>query len=130
MEKKTLTIIDLFKMVRRNNKVYLINFIVTTIIVLIIAFSLPVSYTSSVKMIPIISNGNSMGGLGAAASLMGVNLNDLGDNEDPFSIDVYPEIIQSTAFLEKLANTQVKMNDSTKVMSLSHYFLNCQKKPW
>lgn len=130
MEKKTLTIIDLFKMVRRNNKVYLINFIVTTIIAVIIAFSLPVSYTSSVKMIPIISNGNSMGGLGAAASLMGVNLNDLGDNEDPFSIDVYPEIIQSTAFLEKLANTQVKMNDSTKVMSLSHYFLNCQKKPW
>lgn len=130
MEKKTLTIIDLFKMVRRNNKVYLINFIVTTIIVLIIAFSIPVSYTSSVKMIPIISSDKSMGGLGAAASLVGVNLSNFAENEDPFSIDIYPEIIQSTVFLQKLANTQVKMNDSTKIMSLSDYFLNCQKKPW
>lgn len=130
MEQKTLTIIDLFNLLKRNNKVYLINFIVTTIIVLIIAFSLPVSYTSSVKMIPIISSDKSMGGLGAAASLVGVNLGNFAENEDPFSIDIYPEIIQSTVFLQKLANTQVKMNDSTKVMSLSHYFLNCQKKPW
>lgn len=130
MEQKTLTIIDLFNLLKRNNKVYLINFIVTTIIVLIIAFSIPVSYTSSVKMIPIISSDKSMGGLGAAASLVGVNLGNFAENEDPFSIDIYPEIIQSTVFLQKLANTQVKMNDSTKIMSLSDYFLNCQKKPW
>lgn len=130
MEQKTITIIDLLKMVKHNKKAYLINFFVTTVVALIIAFSLPLRYTSSIKMIPIISNGNSMDGLSAAASMMGVNLNGMGDNEDPFSIDIYPEIIQSTVFLEKLAHTQVKMNDSIKKMPLSSYFLNYQKKPW
>lgn len=130
MEQKTITIIDLINLVKHNKKAYLINFFVTTIFALIIAFSLPVRYTSSIKMIPIISNGNNMDGLSAAASMMGVNLNGMGDNEDPFSIDIYPEIIQSTVFLEKLANTQVRMNDSIKKMPLSCYFLNYQKKPW
>lgn len=130
MEQKTITIIDLFNLIKRNNKAYLINFIVTTIFALIIAFSIPVSYTSSIKMIPVISNGSSMDGLSAAASVMGVNLNGMGNNDDPFSIDIYPEIIQSTVFLDKLSKTQVKMNDSIRKMSLSDYLLNNQKEPW
>lgn len=130
MEQTTFSIITILRIIKKNLKAYIIGISTITFLVGIYAFSLPNVYTSSVKMVPEISNNNGLEGLSSAASLMGVNINGMGNTEDPFSADLYPEIVHSFKFLNNLSKTKVQLNDGKSNIKLEAYLTNFQKKPW
>ena len=129
MERK-FNIDSLFRLILREKKVYAITIGLTTVFAIIVAFSLPKEYTSTVKIAPELSNGTGLDGLSTAASLIGANLKGLGDNNDAFLPDLYPEIIHSTGFLERLSKAKVISQDGILNVSLADYMMHHIKRPW
>jgi len=101
---------------------------IALIVAIVVAFSIPKTYTTKVILAPESNsaNGSSMGQL---ASLAGINLN-AQDMRD-LSPDVYPSIINSTPFLMGLFDIPVKDSKMQINTSLYDYLGNkYQKKAW
>lgn len=102
---------------------------------LVIGFSIPRSYVTSMKLAPENTAGsNSGGGVAGLAAMAGFNLNQ-GSGIDGITMDVYPEIVKSTPFLLEFAEIQVtltpkKKSDPAVRMTLFEYVTEHQKKPW
>jgi uncharacterized protein involved in exopolysaccharide biosynthesis len=96
-----------------------------TIIGIIFAFSYPISYKSSVTLLPESSRPttNLAGLLSPISSLAGVNLNDL-DEQEGISTEIYPYIIDSYPFLIHLMNESFEFKEINKTLTLFEYFEN------
>ncbi len=129
-ETKELDLLELFNKVWKARKRVIKAGIIGGAIGIVIAFSLPKLYMSSVKVAPEQTSDN--GSLGAAAGIASMFGVGGGANEDGLGVMLYPEIIKSTPFLMEFANieVQIKDGDGSKSMPLHEYMLNEQKKPW
>jgi uncharacterized protein involved in exopolysaccharide biosynthesis len=87
---------------------------------LVVAFTSPVKYTSTVKLIPESNKSGGLGALGGLASQFG--LGDLSGQVEDGGIptDYYPEIIQSVPFLKMLMQFETNFPEKGK-MSLHTY---------
>jgi hypothetical protein len=95
---------------------------------LIIGFSLPKEYTTSVVLAP--ESEQKMGsGVSSIASMMGVSLD---NSVDAISVDMFPEVVKSTPFLFQLFDLQVtfERKGETITTDLLDYMLEYQKSPW
>lgn len=93
----------------------------------IIAFSIPKSYQTEVKIAPEGGASNSnMGSMGGLAAMMGVNVGAMGT--PGITEKVYPEIVKSTPFLLEFKDIVV-MHDGREI-TLYDYIINEQKRPW
>ncbi|MBO7581510.1 MAG: chain-length determining protein [Bacteroidaceae bacterium] len=130
--KENFNISDFFSILKENKKGYLVAFGITFIVAAVIAFSLPKVYTSSVTLAPEFSSGGmSMGGnMESLASMAGLNLGRLGGDEDAFYPELYPEIVASTDFLERLMKVHVTTDDGSLSTTLEDYLENHQSVPW
>lgn len=124
--------IDLILQLWAKKKRIFVNCCISFVFAVIIAFSIPKEYTSTVTISPEISNpmGQMGGGLASIASMAGVNLGGLGANEDALFPEIYPEIVSSTPFLTELLEVKVQSKDGIIKTSYGDYLLNHQKKPW
>lgn len=100
------------------------------VVSIIVAYSIPKEFTSKAVIAPEISSkGGISEGLGALASLAGVNM----DAEDEAIYpQLYPQIISTTPFLCELASIQIECRyrkDSIST-SLYNYLSEYQKEPW
>ena len=69
---------------------------------LIIAFSIPKEYTTTVKMAPEGINATKGGGMADLAALAGFDLSSgSGNNVDGINLMLYPDVVNSTPFTEK-----------------------------
>lgn len=129
---KTEKEIDLLELGKKlwDNKKFIIKCTVIGIILgLIIAFSIPKEYTSSV-IFTTDSNKSAVGGnMGALASLAGINLGNM-NTSDIFSPELYPSIIESTSFIEGLLDIEVKDRNQEFETTLYIYLKEKQKKSW
>lgn len=92
----------------------------------IIAFSIPKEYNTTVKMTPEgSSTSSSMGGMSALAGMAGINLN---SGVDGITSMIYPDIVKSTPFLLEFVDIEVEC-DGEK-MSFYHYTTEEQKQAW
>jgi LPS O-antigen subunit length determinant protein (WzzB/FepE family) len=81
-------------------------------------------YTSSVTMVPQLSDSKSKaGGLAGLAAMAGVNLGDMGGN-DVLSPTTYPIIMRSVLFKKELMQTLVKFDNIPQPISLYDYYTN------
>ena len=130
--KNNFNISDFGRLLKENKKKYAVLLGVTFVVATVIAFSLPKVYTSSVTLAPeFSSNGLSLGGnMGALASMAGINVGQLGGNDDALYPDLYPEIVGSTDFLDELLAVQVTTDDATLTTTLEDYMQNYQQHPW
>lgn len=129
--KQDFNISDFFQILKDNKKKYFIVGGITFVVAAIIAFSLPKVYTSSVSLAPEFSQGLSLSGnMGAIASMAGINLGNLGGDEDAFYPELYPEIVGSTDFLEDLMTVKVTTDDASLTTTLEDYLTNHQVEPW
>lgn len=96
---------------------------------LVISFSIPKEYTTSVTMIPEVGSKSGAGNLSALASVAGINLAG-GSSEDGLSPELYPDIVLSTPFILDLFPVRLKTIDGDKTISLYEYMDNCQKESW
>lgn len=94
---------------------------------LVVAFSIPKEYTTTVILTPDAQSASS-GTIGSLAALAGVNINNNIDKNALASPSLYPSILSSTQFLQGMFNIQVQ--NSNKNMSLYTYIQQHQKKPW
>lgn len=95
---------------------------------LVIVFSIPKEYVSTVMIAPEIAE-NKGGGLSSIASLAGFNLNSsLG--VDAIYPDIYPNIVKSTPFITGLFNVPVKIEKAGVDTTLYSYLYDYQRVPW
>ncbi|KAA6343358.1 hypothetical protein EZS27_008949 [termite gut metagenome] len=94
---------------------------------LVVAFSIPKEYATSVTLAPEISGGRSDGG----RALGGIGI-DLGRNlsEDALSVDLYPDIVSSAPFLTDLFNIEVIDLEGKIVTTLYTYLKEEQRSTW
>lgn len=130
-EHKEIDIVGLILLLWSKRKRFIINCFIGGVLSIIVAFSIPKEYTSTVVMAPESSTGaNAAGGLGALASMAGFNLGGLSGSEDALYPELYPQIISSTPFLCDLMNLQVETKEGELNTTLYNYLSKHQKKTW
>lgn len=92
----------------------------------IIAFSIPGTYSSTIKIAPEESTKGLSGSAGAFASMMGVNMGATGENG--VNKAIYHEIINSSPFVLEFLDIEV-VNNQQKT-PLWHYLIKEQSIPW
>lgn len=125
---KTLDVQELFKKFLDNKKFILKVTGIGVIIGIIIAFSIPKEYTTTIVFIPE-TQSKSGGTMGSLAALAGINMGSLGE-ESLASPDLYPTFFQSTPFLRGLLNIRVEDDEQKISTTLYDYLDDHQKKPW
>ena len=129
--RKEMDIIGILLLLWNVRKRIIINCFVGGVLSIIVAFSIPKQYTSTVVMAPESSSGTSVSGsLGALASMAGFNLGGLSGNEDALYPELYPQIVSSTPFLCDVMNLQVETKDGELKTSVYDYLVNHQREPW
>ncbi len=128
---KEIDIVGLLLLLWGKRKHIIINCFIGGVLAIIVAFSIPKQYTSTVVMAPEFSTGSSMsGGLGALASMAGFDLGGLSGGEDALYPELYPQIVSSTPFLCDIMNMQVETKDGSLKTSMYDYLVNHQRDPW
>jgi len=98
----------------------------------IIAFSLPQTYTVEITAVPKVTwTRSSISRQDNLLSLLSGNLvNNNPDDPDCFRPSLYPHIVASTPFLLRLAEIPVHTLDDTTTCTLGHYVDHVQRTPW
>lgn len=103
---------------------------------LVIGFSIPKTYVTTIKLAPESKSGNNGGGGGMAglAAMAGFNLN-AGGGTEGITAEIFPEIVKSTPFLLEFAEIPVtlapeKAGQTGERMSLFEYVTERQRQAW
>ena len=125
-EEKEIDLVQLIKILWKN-KTKLIKYgAIGFGIGVVIAFSIPKEYKTTVKIAPEGSGESSnFGGMGALAGMAGI---DLGQDVDGITAAIYPDIVKSTPFLLEFAAVEVDYNDEK--ISFYNYVTKEQRKAW
>lgn len=123
--------IDIMEMISKlwKNRSMIIKWcIVGAVIGLVAGFSIPKTYTASVKLVPEVQQ-RTGSGVSAIASMMGVSLN---NSVDAIDAEMYPDVVHSTDFIVDLFDLPVtfERKDSVITAPLLEYMKEYQRKPW
>ena len=103
---------------------------IAVVVGLVVAFSIPKEYSTTVKLAPETSDpSKKMGNLGGLAAMAGINLN-TSSGADAISPDLYPDVVGSVPFLLELFPVQVTDEDATLSTSFYEYMDEHQKSAW
>lgn len=108
--------------------VIIISSILGIIFGIIISLGIPEKYLSTVVLITTNIN-NKKDNLGSLASMAGISLGNI-SNDEIFTPEVYPEILNSTPFILNIKNISVEDTDNKINENLVSYINYNQKKPW
>ena len=98
---------------------------------LIIAFSIPKEYTTTVKMAPEGINATKGGGMADLAALAGFDQSSgSGNNVDGINLMLYPDVVNSTPFMVDLSQIPVQGKKMPATMSLYDYVDTQLSSPW
>jgi len=125
---KSVNLMDMVLKIWTGRKFILKVCIIAAFIGLVIGFSIPKEYTTSVTMASESSSKASSGNLGALASMAGINIGSSGGGET-LSPNLYPDIVRSTPFIIDLFNVKVTTTEGAEI-SLYEYFDKYQHAPW
>ena len=104
--------------------------VVAGLIGLIVAFSIPKEYTTTVKLAPEVANGKSVsGGFGALASMAGINLGS-NNGADAVYPELYPDIVASIPFLVHLFDVEVQDRKGELTTTVYDYLDEHTRAPW
>lgn len=116
------------KFVWSNKKTYIIYSIIGAVLSLVISFSIPKSYSTSVVLAPEPQSGALGSGLSGIASFAGIDM--AGMNQDAYTIDLYPSIVSSKDFIHSLCDIRVKSNKLEVDTTYAVYLRRYRKYPW
>ena len=103
---------------------------IAIVVGLVVAFSIPKEYSTTVKLAPETSDpSKKMGNLGGLAAMAGINLNS-SSGADAISPDLYPDVVQSIPFLLELFPVQVESEKGDYSSTLYAYMNEDQKSAW
>lgn len=128
-EEQEIDLIELAQKVWKQRKLVFKACGVALLIGLIVAFSIPKEYTTSVTLAPETGGKSTGGSMGALAAMAGINLGSSA-GEDALSPELYPNIVNSTPFLIELFDVKVKDQKEEINATLYQYLNEDQKAPW
>ena len=103
---------------------------IAVVVALVVAFSIPKEYTTTVMLAPEVEGGSrSLGGLSALAGMAGINMGS-GKSSDALYPDLYPDIVSSVGFTTELFNVPVKDAEGELDTNLYTYLKEEQRSPW
>lgn len=104
--------------------------VIGAIVGLVIAFSIPKEYTTTVKLAPEAQgNRSSLGGLSSLASMAGINVGGM-SSTDAVSPDLYPDIVGSVPFMTALFGVDVTSADGQEHWTVANYVSEELRSPW
>lgn len=101
---------------------------IAAVVAIIVAFSIPKEYATTVTLAPETSS-NTAGGMSALAAMAGINIKS-GNGDDALSPELYPDIVNSTPFLIDLFNVRVRSLDERIDTTLYNYMEKHQRRSW
>lgn len=127
-EMQEIDLIELIQKLWAERKLILKVCGIAVIVALIVAFSIPKEYATTVTLAPEMNSraGSSMSTLAAMA---GINLGS-SKGDDALSPELYPDIVSSTPFLVDLFNVRVKSLDEKIDTTLYNYMEEHQRSSW
>ncbi|MFV0313143.1 MAG: Wzz/FepE/Etk N-terminal domain-containing protein [Dysgonomonas sp.] len=128
-EEKEIDLLALANKIWANRKFILKAFGVGLVIGLIVAFSIPKEYTTTVVLIPDVQT-TGASSMSSLASLAGINLNNVTNSDILASPELYPDIFKSTSFLKGLFNIKVKDSEQDIDTTLYAYIENQETTWW
>ena len=97
---------------------------------LVVAFSIPKEYESTVTLAPESNKGRSIsGGMAALAGMAGINLGG-SSSADALSPELYPDIVKSVPFSVEMFDVKVTDKEGELNTTLYEYLKEEQKQPW
>uniref|UniRef100_UPI00321BCCBB Wzz/FepE/Etk N-terminal domain-containing protein n=1 Tax=Parabacteroides goldsteinii TaxID=328812 RepID=UPI00321BCCBB len=103
---------------------------IAIVVGLVVAFSIPKEYSTTVMLAPETSDpSKKMGNLGGLAAMAGINLG-ASVGSDAISPDLYPDVVQSIPFLLELFPVQVESEKGDYSSTLYKYMDEDQKSAW
>lgn len=126
---KEIDLLDLGKKLWTKRKFILKASLVGLLIGVIVAFSIPKEYTTTVVLAPEASSSQISGGAGTLAAMAGINLGGAALDAD-IAPELYPNIVESTPFIVGLFDLRVKGIDNDEDLLLYSYIKNEQKSAW
>lgn len=104
--------------------------LLAAILGVIVAFSIPRIYKTSVMLAPETSSASSLtSNISSLASMVGMDMN-FGDNNDAIYPEIYPDLMKSTDFLVSMFPVKVKSIDGDVNTTYYDYIAKMQKFPW
>lgn len=129
-DEKEIDLLELFGKLWKAKRKLIWAGVVGVVCGLIVAFSIPKSYTTDVMLAPELSSNNKMGsagGLSALASMAGINLNNAGT--EAVNPMLYPEIVSSVPFMTGLFDVPVTTEDGDR-MTFRDFMEYRTSSPW
>lgn len=132
-EETDIDYLALAKKVWDNKKGMFISLPVAFVLAAFIALSMPNYYKVEVKLAPELSTGNSSGGGGLSSLMRSFGIGGSSQNGgDAILPNLYPDLMNSKAFLVSLFDVQVDNKNKKNPISTNYYdyLENYQKMPW
>lgn len=129
-EEGTIDLLEIVANLWANRKKLIIWSVCGAVLGLIVAFSIPKEYTTSVKLAPELNdNKNASGGLGALASMAG--LSTAASGSDAVYPMLYPDVVSSVPFLTSLFDVEVQTGEKEpREMTVAQYIEEDTSSPW
>ena len=128
-EEQEIDLIELAQKVWAERKLIFKACGIAVIVALVVAFSIPKEYATSVTLAPETGGKSGTGSIGALAAMAGINLGS-SSGEDALSPELYPDIVSSTPFLINLFDVRVKSEEAEIDTTLYAYLKEHQRSPW
>lgn len=129
-EEKEIDLLELAMKLWQQRKKIIVWCCIGAVLGLVIAFSIPREYETSVTLAPELGNNQKVGGgLGAMAAMVGLG-NSAQAGTDAVNPTLYPDVVSSVPFLVGLFNVPVEDIEGEKVVTLREYMEEDQKAPW
>ncbi len=124
--------IDLLELARKlwDSRKFILKFCLAGLLVgLVVAFSIPKEYTTTIKLAPEVQSGKTPGGgLGALASMAG--LSGAANSAEAVYPQLYPDIVASVPFTVGLFDIPVTDKDGEKRTTVRDFIENETSSPW
>ncbi len=129
-EEKGIDLLELASTLWKQRRKLIVWSICGALVGLVIAFSIPKEYTTSVKLAPEITDSkSSAGGLGALASMAGLSTGAT-SGADAVYPTLYPDVVSSVPFSTSLFDVEVTTKKDGRKMTVSQFLEEETKSPW
>lgn len=130
MEEQEIDLMELAMKLWAEKKMILKACGIAALVGLVVAFSIPKEYESTVTLAPELNKGRSIsGGMAALAGMAGINLGG-SSGPDALSPELYPDIVKSVPFSIEMFDVKVTDKDGELNTTLYEYLKEEQKQPW
>lgn len=104
---------------------------IALVVAIVVAYSIPKEYTTTVTLAPEISgtSSRSLGNMSALAAMAGLRTSS-GSSNDALSPELYPDIVSSTAFAVELFDVPVQDASGELQTTVYDYLTAHQRAPW